>query len=54
MSALYSLLDDFKDHLKIPCYVLTKERTENSFNTLIYCKENNINVKKELEYLNFY
>ena len=54
MSALYSLLDDFKEHLKIPCYVLAKERAENSFKSLIYCKENDINVKEELKYLNFY
>ena len=54
MSGQYSLLDDFKEHLKILCYVLTKERTENTFSTLISCKENDINVKEELEYLNFY
>ena len=53
MSALYSLLDDFKEHLKILCYVPAKERTENIFNSLVYCKENDINVKEELEYLNF-
>ena len=53
MSRLYSLLDDFKEHLKILFYVLTKEGTENSFNILIYCKENDIIVKEELEYLNF-
>ena len=53
MSTLYSLLDDFKEHLKIPFYILMKDCTENSFNISIYCKENDINVKKELEYLNF-
>ena len=53
MSALYSLLDDFKEHLKIPFYILMKQRTVNSFNISIYYKENDINLKKELEYLNF-
>ena len=30
-----------------------KKRSENSFSTVVYCKENDVNVKKELEYLNF-
>ena len=46
-------MDDFKEHLKIPFYILMKESTESSFNISIYCKENVINVKKELEYSNF-
>ena len=46
-------MDDFKKHLKILFYVLTKECTENRLNILIYCKENNINVEEELEYSHF-
>ena len=53
MSALYSLLHDFKKHLKILFYFFTKECTENRFNILIYCKENDINGEEELEYSNF-
>ena len=48
MSALYSLLDHFKKHLKILFYVLSKECSENRFNILIYCKENDKNVEEEL------
>ena len=53
MSALYTLSKDFKEPLKIPFHILPKNCTENRFNIVIYCKEYDINVKKELEYLNF-
>lgn len=49
-SALYALFDNFKEYLKIPFHILMKKRSENSFSTVIYCKENDVNVKKELEY----
>ena len=52
MSALHALLDDYQEHLKIPFHILTKESTKNSFKIIIYCKECDINIKKELEHLN--
>ena len=47
------MFDDFKEHLKIQNHILTRKRTEKKFTITIYCKEENIDVEKELDYMNF-
>ena len=42
----------FKQHLKTSNHVLTKKRTEQKFTVNTYCEEH-INVKKELNHMNF-
>ena len=53
MSSFYAMFDDFKEHLKIQNYILTKKQREKKFTTTIYCKEENVDVKKELDYMIF-
>lgn len=45
MSALNTWMDNFKEHLKIKSYIMTKYRTEKKFSITIYCKEEHIHVK---------
>lgn len=52
MTALHALCDNFKKHLKITNFVLTKSRTEKSFNIKVYCKEDDTNIKEKLDHLN--
>ena len=52
MSSLYTMFNDFKEHLKIQNHILTKKWAEKKLLT-IYCKEKDIDVKKELDYTNF-
>ena len=47
------MFDDFKEHLKIQNHILTKKRREKKFTITIYCKEENVDVKKELDYMIF-
>ena len=54
MSALFVLCNDFKQHLKIRDYILTKKSEEKKFKITIYCKQDDINIKKELDYVNFF
>ena len=53
MSAIFVLCDDFKQHLKIQNHILTKKSEEKKFKITIYCKQDDINIKKELDYVNF-
>lgn len=45
MSTLNTWMDNFKEHLKIKSYIMTKQRTEKKFSITIYCKEEHIHVK---------
>ena len=50
---MFVLCNDFKQHLKIQNYILTKVSDEKKFKITIYCKQDDINIKKELDYVNF-
>ena len=53
MSSLNAILYEFKENLKIPFHIVTKDRTENIFSITVYCKESDMNISKELDCLNF-
>ena len=53
MSPLNAILCKFKDNLKIPFHIVTKDWTENIFNITVYWKESNMNIRKVLDCLNF-
>lgn len=46
------MCDKFREYLNISGFILTKNWTENRFIVKVYCKEDDINVNKELNYLN--
>ena len=54
MSSLYTLFNDFKEHLKIRHHILTTKPTEKKCTITIYCKQDDINVKKQLDAMNFF
>ena len=51
-SSLNALIDNFKDHLKIPNNVVTWICREGRTVLRVYCLKNDISVKQELNYLN--
>ena len=53
MSSLNAIVYEFKKKLKIPFHIVRKGRTENIFNITVYCKESDMNIREELDCLNF-
>ena len=53
MSSLNAILYEFKENLKVPFHIVTKDRTENIFKITVYCKESDMNIRKELNCLIF-
>ena len=53
-SSLRALVNDFKEHLKIPNNVVTWISKEKKFVLTVYCLEKDISVKNELDFLNLF
>ena len=54
-SSLRTLVNDFKEHLKIPNNVVTwiiKKKEKKKFVLTVYCLEKDISVKNKLDFLN--
>ena len=52
MSSLHLTLYEFKENLSIPHAIIDRKFLKKEFSFVIYCRQDDINVKKELDFLN--